>query len=326
MHPDLNKWLGDVWSRRKAIFDGYTQTGRAINAEPIDSHRGVGRVYRLYAAADGGGKGDGSTAAVPDFLAAIAGLVEKRQAKCVIQSNGFWSVSVGELQRLAGGEEIVWRWQPANSDDSGMYLISQSVILNSFIHVRHATNFGQVDQRIYLNLGPRGRGAAFADIVNAVYNIKGFCSAKASCPGGSDRNDTGLLYLTDETAVAAALRFLQTFQKDRPEAFRPGLPRLTSPVEGLTGVGRGMEPPHYAVIRQGGNYYKLSSGMSFGLYRSALIFMALDRTYWTRPGQNDAQRCAAFKRRAAKYFRAGGIDPDNPSVQVNPDDLADYKT
>jgi hypothetical protein len=87
-----------------------------------------------------------------------------------------------------------------------------------------------------------------------------------------------------------------------------------------------MEPPSYAVIRQGGNYYKLRASMSFGWWRSALIFMALDRTYWTREGQSDSQRCAAFKRRAAKYFRAAGIDPDNPSVQTNPDNLPDYRS
>jgi hypothetical protein len=52
--------------------------------------------------------------------------------------------------------------------------------------------------------------------------------------------------------------------------------------------------------------------------------MALDRTYWTRPGQNDSERCDAFKRRAVKYFRAAGIDPDNPSVQTNPDNLPEY--
>ena len=64
--------------------------------------------------------------------------------------------------------------------------------------------------------------------------------------------------------------------------------------------------------------------MSFGLWRSALIFMALDRTYWTRAGQSDSERRDGFKRRAAKYFRAAGIDPNNPSVQTNPDNLPEY--
>ena len=87
-------------------------------------------------------------------------------------------------------------------------------------------------------------------------------------------------------------------------------------------VALGMEPPGLAVIRSGGEYYAEEMGQSFGFYRAMLIFMALDRTHFTRAGQTDQQRCAAFKNRAAKYlFTQAGIDPDRPAEQSEPKDL-----
>ena len=89
----------------------------------------------------------------------------------------------------------------------------------------------------------------------------------------------------------------------------------------MPGVALGMEPPGLAVIRSGGEYYAEEMGQSFGFYRAMLIFMALDRTHFTRAGQTDQQRCAAFKNRAAKYFPQAGIDPDRPAEQSEPKDL-----
>jgi hypothetical protein len=330
MHPDLEKWLNDVWQRRNEIFKGFTQTGRAIHQQPLEEHKGVGRIYSMYtndeSAGAAGSGGDGAGLSV--FLLDVAKIIEKRQAICEIQSRGFWPASAEALVNVANGNSLTWSWEPRDADDPGEFVVSPQSIIYDFIHVRHKINYAKkgIDQRIYLNLAADGRGAHFAAIVDAVYDHDGFRSSKVSCPGSPPRNDTALLYVAGEAAVKFALERLKEFQKSAPGAFLPGLPRLTSPVAGLVGVGRGMEPPSYAVIRQGGNYYKLRASMSFGWWRSALIFMALDRTYWTREGQSDSQRCAAFKRRAAKYFRAAGIDPDNPSVQTNPDNLPDYRS
>lgn len=325
MHPDLDKWLNEVWQARSAIFKGFTQNGRAIHAEPVLDHKGVNRIYRMYTrgetAASGAG---GDSAGIPEFLRHLSRLVDKRQAACVLQDSHWHHVQADDLDHLANGGSLEFDLS-GDEDHPAICVKTPYSIIADFIHVRHKTNFGKaMDQRIYLNLAGDGRGEHFEAIVDTVYEHDGFRSAKVSCPGSAPRNDTALLYMADENAVKFALDRLGEFQKTRPAAFLPGLPRLTSPVDGLTGVGRGMEPPKYAVIREGGRYYKKRSGMSFGLWRSALIFMALDRTYWTRAGESDTQRRDGFKRRAAKYFRAAGIDPDNPSVQTNPDNLPEY--
>jgi hypothetical protein len=327
VHPDLEKWLNDVWPKRADIFKGFQQNGRAIHAEPILTHKGINRVYDMYTAGETGAN-EGATsgsANTPEFLRDVADLVETTRAKCVVQDEEFWTVSVDGLRTIAEGSSLVWDWEPENEDDPGRFVLTPETIVSDFIHVRHQTNFEkQKDQRVYLNLAAKGRGTVFAEIVEGVYDHAGFRSSKVSCPGSAPRNDTALLYLADEAAVQSALEFLRKYQQRHPGAFLPGLPRLTAAVPGLTGIGRGMEPPKYVVIRQDGAYYKKQSAMSFGLWRSALIFMALDRTYWTRPGESDSQRLAAFKRRAVKYFLAAGIDPDNPSVQKNPDTLPKY--
>jgi hypothetical protein len=325
MHPDLDKWLNDVWQKRNDIFKGFTQNGRAIHAAPALEHKGVGRIYSMYTKGDAAGSGaSGDSSGISEFLRDLAKIVEKRQARCLIQDPHWHRVEADDLTFLANGGSLEFDL-PGDEDNPDICVKTKEAIISDFIHLRHKTNFDKaMDQRIYLNLAADGRGAHFAAIVDAVYDHEGFRSSKVSCPGSAPRNDTALIYMADEAAVKFALERLNEFQKSKPAAFLPGLPRLTSPVAGLTGVGRGMEPPKYVVIRQSGKYYKKRSGMSFGLWRSALIFMALDRTYWTREGQSDSQRCTAFKRRAAKYFRAAGIDPDNPSVQTNPDNLPDY--
>jgi hypothetical protein len=325
MHPDLDKWLNEVWQARTEIFNGFTQNGRAIHAAPVLEHKGVSRIYKMYTRGDAAGSGaGGDSAGIPEFLRDLSKLIEKRQATCVIQDSHWHTVYSDHLDHLANGGSVEFELE-GDEENPNMCVKTQESIIADFIHVRHKTNFGKaLDQRIYLNLAGDGRGGHFAAVVDAVYDHDGFRSAKVSCPGSAPRNDTALLYVADEKAVTFALDRLREFQKAKSAAFLPGLPRLTSPVDGLTGVGRGMEPPKYVVIREGGTYYKKRSGMSFGLWRSALIFMALDRTYWTRAGESDSQRRDGFKRRAAKYFRAAGIDPDNPSVQTNPDSLPEY--
>jgi len=322
MHSDLNLWLEKVWAERATVFSGFRQTGRAIHQMPLESHSGINRVYGMYTAgaSDSGGASDSSAADMPTFLKNIAQLVEELSAKCIIQYGGkFVEASVGELRSLASGDSLfVDEAKPA--DELEVSRISPDSIRYGFIHVLHGTNSAKAtSQRIYLNLAVKSRGLNFAEIVRAVYGHPGFRSSKVAGQEGGPRNDSALLYLADEAAVKFALGAIASIQEANPGAFQAGLPRLTNPAPDLTGVGRGMEPPSYAVIRQGGKYYKMTSPMSFGLWRAALIFMALDRTYWTRPGQSEDRRRMGFKRRAAKYFRAAGIDPDNPSVQIRPD-------
>src|SRR4051794_14013803 len=86
------------------------------------------------------------------------------------------------------------------------------------------------------------------------------------------------------------------------------------------GVSTADEPPSRQIVRSGGNYYSRRAEQSFGFYRSSFIFMALDRTSFEQAQQSDAERCKAFKRRAAKYFAAAGIDPDRPAPQSPPAD------
>jgi len=325
MHRDLEKWLSDTWNGREKIFEGLSKNGRAILAQPIGKHQGIQKVYSLYTAGGEdvvvtGGDGD-----LPAALRELAKLVNAKQANCVIQSEGWIDASVEDLMELAGGSTLTFQI----TDEEGelkLVQISPDTLDWDFIHVRHPIKFpsGGTDQRIYLNLSLMGRGSSFREIVELVYDHPGFRSAKVMLTDGDPRNDTALLYLAGEVAVKYAIGVLTNYQKVHKGAFRPALPRLTAPEAGLVGVGRGMEPPDFAVIRRGGKYYKKTAAMSFGWWRAALIFMALDRTKWDRSGQGEAERLKAFKRRAEKYFVAAGIDPDNPSVQKNPTTLSEY--
>ena len=325
MHRDLEAWLDLAWNKREEIFTGYAKNGRAILAEDVGKHRGVGRVYAMYNAPDAGlgvvpARGD-----VAEALEEIVRLVTNKQANCKIQSTQFVTCSVEELKLLAGGEEVTWELK----DDEGemeLIRVSQATMKWDFIHIRHATQWESrgIDQRIYLNLALIGRGRNFRRIVEMVYDLPGFRSAKVVLSDEDPRTDTALIYLAGEAAALAAIESLREFQRRHAAAFRPALPRLTAPEAGLIGVGRAMEPPDFALIKRGDTFYKRTSAMSFGWWRAALIFMALDRTKWERAGQGDAQRLRGFKRRAVKYFVAAGIDPDRPSVQVNPANLREY--
>lgn len=177
MHPDLDKWLNEVWQKRSDIFKGFMQNGRAIHAEDVLRHKGVGRIYKMYTAGDTAGS-DGATgdsSAISGFLRDIAKIIEKRQATYEIQDPHWHTVGAEDLVALASGYSLEFDLTPCTADDPDMCVISPESIVYNFIHVRHNINARKaMDQRIYLNLAADGRGAHFAAIVDAVYDHDGF--------------------------------------------------------------------------------------------------------------------------------------------------------
>ena len=329
MHRDLEGWLNEVWRDREAIFKNLQHTGRAISAVDISDHPGINRIYKKYKTGSSGASGMArkDTSRLPTFLRRLADYVDRRSAKCDVQYGGrFYAVEPHQLRELAGDQELCLILYQDHKPDEAPAYIAWGDIERVFMHVSNPDNHGQgaVDQRIYLNLQSTERARHFLNIVEGIYRHPGFHSAKVVSLGASPRNDTALLYLRGDEPVAVALAHITRYQKDNEAAFCHGLPRLTKPVGDLIGVGRGMEPPQCLIIRQGDEYYAQASSVSFGQYRSALIFMALDRTHWIFAGYSDDDLRTDFKRRVAKYFRVAGIDPENPSRQAIPDYLEPY--
>jgi hypothetical protein len=323
MHPDLKIWLAEAWAARDDIFEGLKKNGRALLTGDISKHPGVRKVYGMYATPEVVAASS-EVARIADGLGELVSLMDSGQAACLIQAEAWVRVGSAGLTELANGQSLEYEARDEEGHLVPRY-ISQESLDWEFLHFKNPAGAqGGTDQRIYMNLALNGRGKHFREVVELVYGHAGFRSAKVILTDEDPRNDTALLYLAGQASVDFALDKIGGYQSRNRAAFRPALPRLTSAVGGLTGVGRGMEPPDFAVIRRRGTYYKRSGAMSFGYWRAALIFMALDRTKWQRGGQDDSQRLRAFERRTLKYFRAAGIDPNNPSVQVNPKSLQEY--
>jgi hypothetical protein len=325
MHSDLKAWLAEAWGARDRIFKGLKKNGRAILTGDIEKHPGVQVVYGMYATPEVLAASS-DVARIADALDELVSLMNAKQAACLIQADAWVPASADDLTKLAAGQNLNYI-----AYDSKRRPVTRQVSHDSldweFLHFKNPAGAqGGTDQRIYMNLALNGRGRHFREIVELVYGHAGFRSAKVILTDEDPRNDTALLYLAGQAAVDFALDAIARYQATHRTAFRPALPKLTAAAGGLTGVGRGMEPPDFALIRRRGNYYKRTGAMSFGYWRAALIFMALDRTIWQRDGQDDSQRLKAFERRTLKYFRAAGIDPNNPSVQVNPKSLQEYPT
>lgn len=202
-------------------------------------------------------------------------------------------------------------------------------ILHDFFHYRKSEN--HCSHRIYLHIKDNWRGIAFGKILRLIWPIAGLTNAKVGSPNRAGRADTVVIYCASQQAQTDIVDAIRPYNQRFAGQFDARLTKLVEPVPGLTGVGIATEPPSMILVRTKGEYYSQQEAQSFGFYRASLIFMALERTKFNRPGQSDGDRRDAFKRRAAKFFRKAGIDPDYPARQVAPENLpaldtvADYE-
>lgn len=304
MHEDLENWLNQVWTRRDELLaasknEGFI-TGRGASAGM--NNRGVSFIYKMY--------NDGEAASTADTksLKAIKGELVQLETE------------IGqppEAQNKSG-------WNKWNKGDMANADISE--LGNTFFHYRKRKS--ETVYRIYINAQLATRGQLFREIVVELWKVDGLNNAKVSTVDG--RADSIVIYMETEESIQKALGSICAYHKVHPNLFGGALPKLVVPAEvdgyQMRGVGRAMEPPGFMLISTGGAFYRRKKGQSFGSYRAQLIFMALERTRQKVEGQSEEDRKAAFKRRADKYFRRAGIDPDRPADQATPEDLPSIDT
>jgi len=315
MHQDLEAWLDKVWTERdRIIAESPTgHSGRGVHLG--DKNPAIWNVYRIYNSLEDGGGAIGSSdrASVADFIDELDKLEKHTGIDPVVQIGS-------DAADLTRGSLVMIKSNPITCEtrDGKKIDLSLQRIGTCFVHFSKG---GPATHRIYLNILPAYLGGAFRRIYTLINDERTLSSAKVTGPLARVRADSIVIYLTGRDGIKPVTEKIQTYHAKNKSQFGAAVPRLTTPVKGMQGVSIGMEPPSITVVRSGGSYYAAESAQSFGFYRASLIFMALDRTRFTAPGQGDTDRARAFKRRAAKYFRAAGIDPDRPSEQDVPPDL-----
>jgi hypothetical protein len=146
----------------------------------------------------------------------------------------------------------------------------------------------------------------------------------------STSRDVIVIYTSDDQATGEVLDELRRYQStdQNRNHFADEVVRMTNPVQGLRGVGVGVDPPTYLDLKRLARKYRDSQSgdwrathneepfnvnFSFSQYRSALIFLAMENA--ARSADNDQARGVAFPGMVAEHFRTGGLDPANPGRQ-----------
>jgi hypothetical protein len=303
MHQDLNDWLDDVWKKRKEIVAASKVAGfiRGRGAS-YQMNPGTMMIYRMYS-------GSGAASEVKtSYLKAMKGELVQLERE------------IGTPPEAQGVEEWV------NWSKGDMAKAESKDLTNKFFHYRH--NNRQSVYRIYVNANIATRGKLFREIVSSLWSLDSLSNAKVDTSDG--RADTIVIYLETKIATENALASIAKYHRKNPNLFGSALPKLVVPADykgyQMRGVGTAMEPPTFAVISTGGEFFRRDEMQSFGGYRSRLIFMALERTRWEVKGQSGQERQTAFKNRVEKYFRRAGIDPNRPAEQGAVEDLPPIAT
>jgi hypothetical protein len=250
-------------------------------------------------------------AAIIDFISKLNeldGLPAVPASPEIQHSRSWWYPPKGTIGRTLTESAVTFECRRAKKNVT----ISWQHVSRAFIHFRKSRT--HASKRTYLNVKAEHRGTAFLHMLPEVWTVPGLSNAKVAGPDDRGRNDAILFYTTDGEAREQVLARIRPFVTQYAFMFGQA-PSMTAPVPDLIGVGVADEPPHENITRVGGQWYVEEKSQSFGSYRARLIFMALDRTKFERPGQSDKDRCNAFKRRVEKYFRAAGIDPDQSHLQ-----------
>ena len=319
MHEDLKAWLDKVWTdKEKIIAKSPTgHSGRGIHLG--NKNLAIWEVYDIYKSSDD------SSSEMPSFQrATVCTFIENLdevEKNCHPQTeiqfgDDFVNLNRGELIGIIS-KPLETKTQRREKITLNLELISGEEG-DCFVHFRKRK--AAATDRIYLNVRSACLGEAFQHIYSLIHNEPSLTNAKVASPG-LVRADSIVIYLGNRKGIEPVIAKIRTYYMENQTHFGAATPKLTSPVKGMPGVALGMEPPSITVLRSGGQYYAAPVAQSFGFYRASLIFMALDRTRFNVSGQQDKDRAAAFKRRAAKYFLAAGIDPDRPSEQGTPKNL-----
>jgi hypothetical protein len=313
MHRDLEAWLDQVWAARGRIIElsPTGHSGRGIHLG--DANPAIWEVYKIYNASDAGGEASADVSQVAGFIDELDNLEKNVRRGAVLQIGK-------EIVRLGRGQLASIKVSPLAAVTSGgkSVVIRVETVGDSFVHFRKAPHDIETKHRIYLNVNRANLGCAFRTLATDIWDERSLTSAKVSGPLGASRADSVVIYLSDDGSQENVLRRIRAYYERNRSHFGRATPKLTAPVEGMPGVALAMEPPSLTLVRSGGQYYGEPVAQSFGFYRASLIFMALDRTHFTWPNQQEEDRCRSFKRRAAKYFQHAGIDPDRPAEQKEP--------
>jgi hypothetical protein len=318
VHRELEEWLDEVWRKRDEIIRASLAGGvvKGRGAVLGEKNEGIWAVYDIYTGADSGGGVGTDVAAQVSRCERFLTLLEAdiRTAPEIQHGNAFLHAPRGTMQEALrlGSVEVT------DLKSKKPIKVTRRMVGKAFLHFRKS----QIPcaHRIYVHTKPEHRGEVMwtALSVFKVWAVDGLSNAKVAGPDDDGRADSILFYLKDGKSRDEVLTRLKPYARTCRHHFDAKLPRLTEPVPGMTGFGTADEPPSLHIVKSGEGFYARREAQSFGFYRASLIFMALDRTKLARPGQSDADRCAAFKRRAEKYLRAGGVDPDRPALQGVP--------
>ena len=310
MHKDLEAWLNQVWTEKDRII-GLSPAGHSGRGVHLgNDNPAIWEVYGMYN--DAGGASSNDMSAVPPFIDELDNLEKAVGVAALLQvGNDFVDLNRGQLSNI---KTTPFKTQTRRGQKK--VTVDQAVVGGAFVHFAKG-NADATKHRVYVNVKRDHLGPAFRSIATAIWPESCLNSTKVGGPLGAARADSVVIYLSDGQKDSVLAKLRAYYDKNKGH-FGADTPKLTVPVEGMPGVALGMEPPGLAVIRSGGQYYAEKMPQSFGFYRAMLIFMALDRTHFTRPGQTDLQRCDAFKRRTEKYFVHAGIDPDRPAEQSAP--------
>lgn len=194
-------------------------------------------------------------------------------------------------------------------------------LATTFYHFRR--NDSSPNERIYLNVEPTYRVEVITWIVKnmilAPMAYPGVFNAKVSGSREKNRNDQIVMYISNAQEVERTLTGLAKYQ-NYPASnrlyFRDQTTAMTRQVRQhgslmLRGVSVGSEPA--GIKKQVDQYgtYILPKSQSFGTYRESCILDALRAT--KKAGQGKPE----FIKRVIGEFQIMGLDPRNPSIQLN---------
>jgi hypothetical protein len=130
-----------------------------------------------------------------------------------------------------------------------------------------------------------------------ISELKGLLKFKIAGPGGVDRKDQIIVYLSDEQSQTEVIESL----RDLKDLFQPGVPMVVKQVEGLDGVGIADEPPDVSLEVE-------PRVESFGSYLSKVLYWALEESWYGEREQ--------FLDAAEIALRVAGIDPKEPHLHA----------
>ncbi|MEM7190520.1 MAG: T3SS effector HopA1 family protein [Pseudomonadota bacterium] len=134
-------------------------------------------------------------------------------------------------------------------------------------------------------------------------------------PDSNNRVDRIVVYCRDQTEMDGGVEWLRGYQKKNAARFQSQLPLATKPVDGLVGVSITPQPkPDHSVMVHAGRKKKTSTGISFGMSRSHVIYLGL-RTALKKSAPNNTFN--AYKQYVEAWARKAKLDIDLDGLAVD---------